>query len=209
MSPQGPPQYAALLFEGARYETIEFSAAGVSFARSTVEATVLSTFRRGGECEGTLCLGGTGWEEEYAVVLRLATHGPTHLGFAFSTLPPAARRLLGTAVPEDVPAGASPWGGRPAPFAFARLLEREAPARRFVLPVSKSVFALTEPRHQKNGRCRFDRAVREPAPRPTALPAPADGAAMQEPASVSPGAWCVYGAAFLVTVMVFWAVVVG
>lgn len=203
MPPQDRPYYASLLIGGRRYDTIEFSAAGLSFARAAVEASELGALQRGDECTATLCLGGEGWKEVYSVVLRLAARGPAHLGFAFVTVPSAARRLLEQAADDRDEAGASgasPWGDGPAPFAFARLVEPEAPARRFVLPASEEVFAHTKERHEKNGP---QAASLGDAPPPIGV---ASGSVSVKSPRLPFAALLAYGIAFLAVAVLFWVV---
>lgn len=208
MSPQDSLHYASLLIDGQRYDTIEFSAAGLSFARAVVEASELNVLQRGDECAATLCLGGEGWREVYSVVLRLAARGPAHLGFAFVALPPAARRLLEqpSVDPEGAdPAGSadsSPWGGGPAPFSFARLIECAAPARRFILPESETVFAHTQVRHEENGL-----RVAPPSEQPPQPRAPSRTGRVKEPSLPFPVVLA-YGVALLVVAALCWAVIV-
>lgn len=153
------PLYAGLLLGGVRHDALEFSAAGLSLTLPVVEEAGLHHLRRGDEREVTLCVGGAGWQEEYDVVLRMASRGPAHVGFAFVLLPPPARRVLeryeashrgtgawsGEDAPNNVFADAS---GEPAPFAFARLVEPNKASRRFILSISEAVFALTRLRAQ-------------------------------------------------------------
>lgn len=205
MPPQDRLYFASLLIGGRRYDTIEFSAAGLSFARASVEASELGALQRGDECAATLCLGGEGWKEVYSVVLRLAARGPAHLGFAFVTVPPAARRLLEqTAADRDDlgDSGASPWADGPAPFTFARLVEPEAPTRRFILPASEEVFAHTKERHEKNGP---QAASLWEAPPPVGVAA---GSMSVKSPLLPLAVLLAYGVAFLAVVVLFWVVVV-
>jgi hypothetical protein len=156
VSSPGSPQYARLFVGDVHYEAIEFSAAGVSLARWAVRSGKLSALSRGDECEATLCLGGLGWEESYAVVLRFAVRGPKHLGLAFASLPPTARQRLMQTPPDEIdPNEASPPGEpgppRHVPFSFARLMEDREPVRRLVLPTSASVLSHTLARSRDNG----------------------------------------------------------
>lgn len=209
MSPS-PLHYASLLVGDTRYDALEFSAAGLSLSRSEVERTGLGALRRGDECEATLYLGGAAWEAHYAVALRLAGRGPGHVGFAFVTLPPPARRLL-EQLPvdrtvegpgDDTSSEDAPWDGWPAPFAFARLLEREASPRRLALSASAAVFALTQRRNRDNG-------LRPKAPAPRPLPAGALQLGARESQALPPVLLVVYGAALLTVLAAFWAVVFG
>lgn len=213
---QPPLHYASLLVGDIRYDALEFSAAGLSLSRMEVERTGLRALRRGDECEATLSLGGAAWEERYDVVLRLAARGPGHVGFAFVTLPPPARRLLGRvpegrgangpddeiATFEDPRFEGAPWGRRLAPFAFARLAEQDGASRRLALSASATVFALTQRRNRDNG-------LRPEATAPRPLPAGVLQLGTQEHPVLPPSALFAYGAALLAVLAVFWAVVFG
>lgn len=151
----GPPQYARLFVGDARYDAVEFSAAGLSLARWAARRGALATLVRGEECAATLCLGGLGWEESYEVVVRFAVRGPSHLGLAFVALPPEARRRLSQEREDDDlddDLGSAGLGhARRAPLAFARLAEPDTPGRRLILSASAAVLALTNSRSQDNG----------------------------------------------------------
>lgn len=151
----GPPQYARLFVGDARYDAVEFSAAGLSLARWAARRGALATLVRGDECAATLCLGGLGWEESYEVVVRFAVRGPSHLGLAFVALPPEARQRLSQEREEDDlddDLGSAGLGhARRAPFAFARLAEPDTPGRRLILSASAAVLALTNSRSRDNG----------------------------------------------------------
>ncbi len=173
VSPLRYPLDAGLLTEDARYDALEFSAAGLSLAIPAVEGMGLQHLRRGDECAVTLYVAGADWQEEYDVVLRLAARGPIHVGFAFVALPPPARRLLEryeaghkgseTWIGDDASDGlfSSEFDG-PAPFAFARLVEPRGAPRRFILPISAAVFTLTQARKQS----------RPPSESPADFPSP-------------------------------------
>lgn len=211
VSSPGFPQYARLLIGDIHYEAIEFSAAGLSLARWAVRSGKLSALSRGDECEATLYLGGLGWEETYAVVLRFAVRGTKHLGLAFVALPPAARqRLMQTQTPPDETESdeasppSEPGPARHVPLAFARLVEDREPARRLILPTSASVLSHTLARSRDNGSSA--RAAIGPPPLDALRGAPAMSYASHgRPA----GTLFVYGVALFAVVVLLLGVLFG
>lgn len=156
-----PSSRVCLFIEGVRHNAIEFSPAGVTLARTSVEAQELDALRRGTPCSATLQVYG----EMYGVVLRLAAQGPLHIEFAFVSLAPQARRALehyAAQVPEpEDPASAGAELPVPMALAFARLASSIVPqGRRMILPESETVYALTVDR----------RGAPEPVVEPSSAP---------------------------------------
>lgn len=137
-----PPSRVGLFLGGLRHEVLEYSPAGLTLDRMTLSAPGLEALRRGEPCPATLQVFG----EMYGVVLRLAGQGPLHVEFAFVSLAAQARgalehyasksRLTTTPDATDLP--------EPMALAFASLAEPVVPeGRRFVVPESEAVYALT------------------------------------------------------------------
>lgn len=196
-----PPSRVGLFLGGLRYEVTEYSSAGLTLHRTALDASGLGSLRRGEPCPATLQVFG----EMYAVTLRLAAQGPLHVEFAFVSLAAQARGALEHyARPDDVESEAfepldmeEAVSGTELPgpmaLAFSRLAEPSiVPAgRRFIIPESKKVYAVTLERQAAPHP--------EPEAEPESLPELDAMAPLGEP-SFGPRETFAYGITFIIAV---------
>lgn len=142
--PAPQPSGVRLFIEGARFEVLDYSSAGV-----TVPGSVLGVhqdLRRGAPFPATIQVFG----EMYGVILRLAASGPKHAEFAFVSLAPQARRALEHYAVERSAEGT---GAHPLRLAFAQAVEAVVPAgRRLAMPESEPLYTLTVARQRADSR---------------------------------------------------------